>query len=1155
MPRKKEDCGCGRGKARCISKDSVVSLPKPAYVKEHKVLLETLKHPTKKKLAKEIQEQSADLAKVGGMDNNLEENLLGDGPREVDLVPFVKPKVLEEFIVQWSNSSLPDTMTPDTFDKFEAYWEKKVQNAKDLDRTKMFQETTGTGPIIITDPAEQNKLYKRNLARVTSESNALRAHFKGILESRRNVKLIQSYFGPPRIEKVDRVRGGAELEGGSPLGELVVRKNMLIKKYDSIVNQITHLEYEIDFTAGWDERAVLLDRRDELEYELVAVQKQIKKIDSKLKNKHDIGKGSGAPADRVKELLDEFMRTHKGKTSVTAMKKWVAKKMKEEDCGCGCKGKKSLTGGKLNDCPAGYRNDGLTCVENCKEGETDDGLFCRSKGCPAGLRDDGALLCWKDAKMECSGDWRKPVWEQGHQKCNIDHAYAVSKSRPKNVTSRVDWKGTEADIKKGFEQVFGNDGDLARLFDPNKNGVADAFNKFGKDTKEAFEEIGRRLEKAFDPKKNGVADALNKLGKDIDNAFKPMVDWFKDPKNAKDFVTYLSLVVSILTAIATTVVTFGAAGPLSAGMVTAAVSALGPVTSMIGRAAIGEPLDAMDVAGLMLAFVPLGTGISAVKEGAKAGVNASFKTASAAARAGQVANITSKSVSTGSKIARAATVVANNVPKLMGSALVGGLTTVQKMSSAQKAFLVGETVVQGYKTAHRMGLVDNPCVVNCPPPPPAENEQAVNLEQASEYTEAGIAHDTDYSEYSKETPDFQKQRIREHLNDLLDQLNMPNSELIAQMTKYANEQDIQVLKSEQRRLENLAYDTEPGKVIVERKRVENLLIFLNHIQEENAELGGNKFDGMYKNPRDYSVGQVQELIRFAQAEQETLLDGIPNQQRDALLEQVVDEWESMSLALGQNPTGVSEQAKIYKSSKNPTYTIRLLQEALQELYERNAEDEGFQKKRTDYSKKQLVKEVHKFATEYKRLSNREYEYKGKKYPLATGANLSAYNIISVEDLNDLLNKLEEQVNQLYERSELNEQTKDDPVRKAFRRVYPLITIATGDTGGEKIAPDVSSVTPENIKKFGNYDPFMDVTIADQNTTINSSVDRLLRRSKNPEFTWKVLQTIYCELASARGMPSIDVRETSVDNTQEAKKLIFELITKSSGAGKRNRRKN
>jgi hypothetical protein len=99
------------------------------------------------------------------------------------------------------------------------------------------------------------------------------------------------------------------------------------------------------------------------------------------------------------------------------MKSWVVKQLKKMDCGCGCKGMKKLRelasshsssaarrkltlkygerlknrvlkGGKLVDCPEGYRNDGLTCLEECKGDEEDQGLTCMKK-CPSDYRDDG----------------------------------------------------------------------------------------------------------------------------------------------------------------------------------------------------------------------------------------------------------------------------------------------------------------------------------------------------------------------------------------------------------------------------------------------------------------------------------------------------------------------------------------------------------------------------------------------------------------------------------------------------------------------------------------------------------------------------------------------------------------------------------------------
>lgn len=62
-------------------------------------------------------------------------------------------------------------------------------------------------------------------------------------------------------------------------------------------------------------------------------------------------------------------------------------------------------------------------------------------GCPGGYRTD-PLTCFKDAQWihECSGDWRKPVWEPGHQVCSDrwEHPHAISRLRCNDNEDSID---------------------------------------------------------------------------------------------------------------------------------------------------------------------------------------------------------------------------------------------------------------------------------------------------------------------------------------------------------------------------------------------------------------------------------------------------------------------------------------------------------------------------------------------------------------------------------------------------------------------------------------------------------------------------------------------------------------------------------------------
>ena len=125
-------------------------------------------------------------------------------------------------------------------------------------------------------------------------------------------------------------------------------------------------------------------------------------------------------------------KSHCIKKPENKFRAWVRDELKRLDCGCGCKGRKAfeakfgkLIGGAiLADCPPGWRNDGLTCVENCKPDERDDGLTCRKKcdpgwvddgltcrkpitssmnSCPSGSRDI-AGTCWGPVRKDCIDD-------------------------------------------------------------------------------------------------------------------------------------------------------------------------------------------------------------------------------------------------------------------------------------------------------------------------------------------------------------------------------------------------------------------------------------------------------------------------------------------------------------------------------------------------------------------------------------------------------------------------------------------------------------------------------------------------------------------------------------------------------------------------------
>jgi hypothetical protein len=482
----------------------------------------------------------------------------------------------------------------------------------------------------------------------------------------------------------------------SPLAQLLSQKAKLEKRMNEQLDYITMLGEDITMAEGEEE---LLNAF--LQHRTAAVE-AFNQVEEELKQlKKRIGRqGSGACGitdQRIKELLDEFMKSHKGKTSVTAMKKFIAKKMKDGDCGCGCCGKKAISGGALRDCPEGFRNDGLTCLENCKAGETDDGLTCRNANCPPGFTNTGltcykppkthldpcpdgfqdtGLTCQKNLRCWQTGDWTKPYWDPGHQRTHCDgpqtidmagrnhrHEGAETRGHPirsKQITGRVDWEATAKELEKGFEDAFGQNGALARAFDPEKNGVGAAFRKFGADTEAAFQDIGEKMRKAFDPA--NMRRAFEEFGKMLETTL-GNADWWKDTMGNPDtWITILGVIASV----AATVLSAGTLGPAAF----IALNMVGPVTKMIGDAAQGRPVDGLDFLAIAFAMIP----------GAGAGASAA-------------SNAASKAIIEGVKF---------------------GATAAKALPYAQKAVTLGKIVVSGVKVAQAVGAVPSTCLANCP---------------------------------------------------------------------------------------------------------------------------------------------------------------------------------------------------------------------------------------------------------------------------------------------------------------------------------------------------------------------------------------------------------------------------------------------------------
>ena len=296
----------------------------------------------------------------------------------------------------------------------------------------------------------------------------------------------------------------------------------------------------------------------------------------------------------AKTMLDLYLKEHKGKVTKGGaalkkdMMKFVEAKLKEWDCGCGCQGMKKLRqlrGGALKDCPPGYSAESdLICISDCPPGMRGDMGACR--GCPPGYTDMG-LSCFTTNGSWWAGDW------DSQQQTVID----------RDRMGRVDWDQTGADIQKGLDEFFGEGGELERAFDPEQNGVAQAFREFGEDTEAAFQQLGEEIKQKFD-------ESLAKTKKDFEDfgdAFMATVgndEWWRETMTNPR--TYIFIIGSIAS-VAAMVLSGGTASPL----IIAALGALGPSMNMIADAAEGKEIDPIDIAGLLLAVVPAGA--SAIK--------------------------------------------------------------------------------------------------------------------------------------------------------------------------------------------------------------------------------------------------------------------------------------------------------------------------------------------------------------------------------------------------------------------------------------------------------------------------------------------------------------------------------------------------------------
>jgi len=352
-------------------------------------------------------------------------------------------------------------------------------------------------------------------------------------------------------------------------------------------------------------------------------------------------------------------------------------------------------GAILADCPPGWRNDGLTCVAPCNPDEFDDGLTCRKKcapgqiddgltcrnpiksemnECPPGSRDI-AGTCWGPVRQDCIDDCFKhpapgcKTYECGRLKglfgedwgpklctdCNLRcgqtcwDVQGITKQlhernlrvyggevfsqaiRGKEIRGRVNFDELMKEVNKGITDLFEGRIDLAAAFDPEKNGVAAAFRKFGDDIKRVMEDVGNRIKEGFEKMGAEVKKAFEDFARNAERDFKQFgedfVNKMKDPDFWVEAIGIMAQIAAAAVSIAVTVGTLGAGTGLAIGIMAAAQMA-GPAAKMIADAARGRPIDALDIAQLAIAgataFIP---GMSAtVGTMVKTGLNAASYT-------------------------------------------------------------------------------------------------------------------------------------------------------------------------------------------------------------------------------------------------------------------------------------------------------------------------------------------------------------------------------------------------------------------------------------------------------------------------------------------------------------------------------------------------
>ena len=361
----------------------------------------------------------------------------------------------------------------------------------------------------------------------------------------------------------------------------------------------------------------------------------------------------------------------------------------------------------MNDCPPGSKDIAGTCHAP---------IVTTLDPCPAGSR-DVAGTCWGPVRQDCVHDcFKHPApgcrrWECGRLRgafgedwgpkwcnsCNLNcgktcwnvdgitrglaernmrttggitkqlHERDLRLSggevilqaiRGKEIRGRVDFEALVKELDAGLKDLFSENGALARAFDPNKNGVNEAFRKFGDDMKSVLDEVGRKIKEGFDKMGADAKAAFEQFARDAESKFKQFGDDFvkamKDPDFWIEAIGVMAMIGAAALGMFATVITAGIGAPALVGLM-AAAAMVGPSVRMIAAAARNEPIDVLDIAELLVSA---------------------------------------------------------------GTAIIPGLgpmaTTAMKVGTTAASITIACV-----RTAQDFGMIPSTCIANCPPPPPS----------------------------------------------------------------------------------------------------------------------------------------------------------------------------------------------------------------------------------------------------------------------------------------------------------------------------------------------------------------------------------------------------------------------------------------------------